>query len=344
MTEYSPRELRAGVGLDGPCLLHDGTFALFVSLRGKDGGTMPSPSELRWSRDLPDRMRVEPVHVFFRRGDEGALYLGTASFVRAGSPRREGFEISFRLSEPLPEPVWRGLVSAANAPPPPSPEEAIVALTGRSTAEDRVRAMEIFVERWYAPITAEASKASNPLERTPLELPEPLRRLYGLAAKRDLFGQNRLVKAEDLAVEDGKLGFYIENQGVCVWAVDHPAGHDPPVFVRGNAWGDPWVEEAPTLSGFVIQMVIFEAVLCAGHFSARHDGLTASELRKLQRKVAPLVLPPWSSSKTQFVGKGGIVGFVFPDADLFQVELAARDRASFEAIEDLISEWPDLGF
>jgi hypothetical protein len=42
-------------------------------------------------------------------------------------------------------------------------------------------------------------------------------------------------------------------------------------------------------------------------------------------------------------GGGGIVGFAVPSADVLQIELAARDRAPFEAIEELVTDWPELG-
>jgi hypothetical protein len=61
LTEYSADQLRTGVGLDGPCLMPDGAFALFISLRGKDGGRMPSPSELYWGRDVPDALTCEEL-------------------------------------------------------------------------------------------------------------------------------------------------------------------------------------------------------------------------------------------------------------------------------------------
>jgi hypothetical protein len=341
LTEYTSDQLNVGVSLDGPCLMRDGTFSFFVSLRGKDGGAMPSPSELHWGRDVPDRLRAEPAHLFVRtdRAERSATYLGTIAFVRVGSPARDGFKILFRLSEPLPEATWRALVSTANAPPPPAPEEAIAGLTSESTTDDRVAAMRVFVERWYG-----TTEANIPPLTVPLSLPAPLRALHELTAKRSIFGQNRLVEARDLVVEDGKMVFYVENQGVCLWAIE-PVGDDPPVFVRGNSSSaDPWNEEAPTLSGFLIQALIYDTVLCAPFFGASTDGADAEELRKLERHVAPLALPAWTWSKIRFLGSNGIVGFAHADADLFQVELAAHDREPFEAIEDLLSEWPNLGF
>jgi hypothetical protein len=94
----------------------------------------------------------------------------------------------------------------------------------------------------------------------------------------------------------------------------------------------------------LIQAVIYETVLCAAFFGASTEGADVAELRKLKRHVAPLVLPSWASSKTQFFGSNGIVGFAYPDADLFHVELAAHDREPFETIEELLSEWPHIGF
>jgi hypothetical protein len=201
LAEYTSDQLRAGVSLDGPCLMRDGTFALFVSLRGKEGGVMPSPSELQWPRDVPDKMRSEPARLFLRRdrAEQAAMYLGTIAFVRTGRPARDGFRILFRLSEPLPEATWRELVAAAAAPPPPAPEEAIAALTLQSTTTDRMEAMRVFVERWYGPITGDAPTGATaaPLP-VPPNVPEPLRQLHELTAKRQIFGQNSLVKANEL--------------------------------------------------------------------------------------------------------------------------------------------------
>lgn len=98
-----------------------------------------------------------------------------------------------------------------------------------------------------------------------------------------------------------------------------------------------------SLSGFLIQAVILETVYCAAVSGASTDGATAAELRKLKRHVKPVALPAWSG-KTEFLASNGIVGFAYPDADLFHIELAAHDREPFEAIEDMLSDWPEVGF
>jgi hypothetical protein len=340
--EYTSTQIDVSMSLDGPCLLRDGSFGLIVSLRGKDGGAMPSPSELQWRRDVPEKMRETPSHLFLRRDREerSALYLGQIVFVRTGRPARDGFKILFRLREPPSDARWQEFVAAANVPPPPTPEEAISALTLRSTTADRVGAMRLFVERWYG-MTAgwDASIESSVITN----VPGPLRQLYALTATRAVFGQNTLVRAAELTVEDGKVVFYVENQGCCTWAIE-PGSDDPPVFVRFDS-ADPWFQEAPTLSGFLIQAVIFETVLCAPFFGASTDCASASELRRLRRRLKPVPLPPWAwNGGTEFFASNGIVGFASPNSDLFTIELAAHDREPFEQFEELFSEWPNVGF
>jgi hypothetical protein len=259
-----------------------------------------------------------------RRG-EGALYLGTARVLRRGQ---------LALTEPLDEPTWRDLVARANAPPPPAPEEAVAALTSSSTTAARIAAMRVFAERWYG-----CDASAPPLA---CEAPEALRVLHGLAKGHAVCAQNKLVSADELRAEDGKLVFYVENQGVCSWATE-PVGDDPAVYVRASEWNAPWKHESDALSAFLVQMLFHEATFGAP-FGASHDGLDARGLARLKKRVAPLPLRPWAASKTQFLGSGGVIGFVYPDADVFSVWLGAKERVRFEPLEDLVRDWTDVGF
>ncbi len=135
--------------LDGPFLRPDGTLALLVSLRGKDGGSMPSPRELQWRRDVPPRMRTEQVRVFLRVGDRGVLYLGDAMFARRGKPERDGFRTLFTFEEPIDDATFDSVIAEISAAPPPPAEEAIVALAVESTTAERMDAMRVFLERWF---------------------------------------------------------------------------------------------------------------------------------------------------------------------------------------------------
>ena len=340
---YGFGELGVAEGaLDGPFILPDGGFGLLVSLKGKDGGAMPSPSELTWGRDIPTRARTEPIHVFFRAGEE-ATYLGVARVAGRGRPANDGYQVKLGLVEPLNQETWRRLVDRASAPPL-EPEEAVTKLTTPSSTSDRVGALQVFAHRWFG----------CSMEALPMVVscgPALLGVLHGIIAGGRICTQNKLVAPEDLERSttwhgleevDDKVIFYVENQGVCVWATE-PEGDDPPVYRRMNEWNAAWVRESETLSGFFIEMLLLEAVYGAP-FGARDDGLDARELANLAKRVLPVPIEPWAASGTHFYGYGGVIGFSYADGERFHVELGARDRLFLEPLEELVADWSDVGF
>jgi hypothetical protein len=334
LDEYPLEHLGLEEGtLDGPFLMADGSFGLLVSLRSKDGA-MPTPGELHWRRDVPPRVITEGVHLFLRQG-AAALYLGRAEAAQRGKPERDGFRIAFGLEEPLTEASWCILTLAANGPPPPAPEEAIAALAHGSTTAERMAAMRVFLERWF-------DLPAAPAPSSPPFAPLPLRSLHGVLAGRDVCVQNRLVMPDHLVVEDGKVVFYVENQGVCAWATA-AGGDDPPVLVRQNERGAPWEPESDSLSGFLLQMLVLEAVLGAP-FGASQEGVDARSLARVMQQIAPLPVGGWAASRTRFIGGKGVIGFAQPNGEDYDVWLGAKDRARLEPLEPLIGEWESVGF
>jgi len=321
--------------LDGPLLLGDGRFALLISLRGTHGGRMPSPSEIHWSRDLPPAAKGARIHALLRRGDR-VLALGEATVARKGQLARDGFKVALALAEPLEDARWRELVADAERPPAPAPEELIAALRPKCTTGERLAALRAFAVRWFG------CEPDAPPLATIAPVPEPLRVLHDLAGDRTICAQNRLVGARELVADDGKVIFYVENQGVCVWATE-AAGDDPPVYVRSESASAPWTLESETLSSFLIELAILEAVFGAP-FGASHDGLDASDLARLARRVRPLALPPWQTSKTRFFGSGGVVGFAIEDGEASSVWIGAKDRVRLEPLEDLVADWSHVSF
>lgn len=318
--------------LDGPFLLPSGELGLLFSLRGKDGGTMPSPSELRWHRDVPSSAKLAPVHLFLRRG-ERILYLGAARFLRRGRPALDGYKLAFELTDPLDEGAWRALVSRASAALPPPAEESISLLTKGSTTDERLAAMRVFVERWFGP-------ATTPVD-VPAEVPRPLRAVFEATAGHRVCSQNLLLAPDRLEHDapSAKLVFYVENQGVWRWATE-PDAEDPPVYVRSSEQSAPWEKESDSLSAFLIQALLLEATFGAP-FGASHDGLKARELAKLTKKVRPLSIPSWTSSKTRFFGAGGVIGFATPQGPDAMVWIGAKERERLEPLEALLRDWPD---
>jgi hypothetical protein len=94
--------------------------------------------------------------------------------------------------------------------------------------------------------------------------------------------QDRLLRPEQLRVEDGHLIFHEENQAVCHWAVaggDH--GADAQVVCIGQ--GDVY-ETEETLSEFLARRVVTEAALRGDRVVEATD----ARLAALARRYAPL--------------------------------------------------------
>jgi hypothetical protein len=245
--------------LDSPYLLPDGSLGILIlSLRGKGVARLVSPSEIGWPRELPPRWSDAPTWVILRRGDDG-LVLGRARPLRRGK-RGEGFRVLLQLEEPLPEALWATLSAEANASPPPPAAELVCALTEQSTVAERLAALRLFVQRWYG--ISDAAEVDSPLA------PAPLRALRTLLGDRraELFPMHDFVTP---TLVDGKVIFYVECQGVCTWATDAD-DEDPPVYVRFN---QEWKVESPSLSAFLLQMVMLAG---AEYLSPRRDRTTIS--------------------------------------------------------------------
>jgi hypothetical protein len=101
--------------------------------------------------------------------------------------------------------------------------------------------------------------------------------------------QNRLI--DPVEVDDGLLCFYVENQGVYRWAY-RPGEPDPAVVGRYHG-ADDWVAEQQRLSGFLLQVLLFEAVFSAP-YSASAAWLPPAELSAvLEAGGLRPVLTPW---------------------------------------------------
>lgn len=104
------------------------------------------------------------------------------------------------------------------------------------------------------------------------QLPEPLKWLYRFAGEwpsdnwwETVFAyQDRLLPFESLAIEEGKLVFVVENQGV--WhAGTLTAEEDPPVWARLNEPDSPWLKVSDSLMQFLVTFCLHETVYGALH-------------------------------------------------------------------------------
>ena len=142
-------------------------------------------------------------------------------------------------------------------------------------------------------------------------MPYPLRWWYRLAGRRKeiMSGQNWLLQPDQLKIKDGLFLFYGENQWCYEWATQ-PTGDDPPVYGRYNST-DPWQPEGMLLSEFLIQVCLFEAVMCHTKYGASSAWIDADTMEEIARDdFGPLPIAPWGWCRMHFWAGKGAFAFV----------------------------------
>ncbi|MGH3763053.1 hypothetical protein [Actinophytocola sp.] len=145
--------------------------------------------------------------------------------------------------------------------------------------------LERFLSRWYGP--ADRQPAATAVDGTP----RPLRDWFELTARwsAPVVTQNHVLSQP--WIDDGKLVFWEENQGVWLWATA-PDGDDPPVYDRENVDGDSWQPTGESLSTFLLHVAVFEAIMGASH-GACASWVSAAALAEILAPLRPLPMPEW---------------------------------------------------
>jgi hypothetical protein len=184
------------------------------------------------------------------------------------------------------------------------PDEMLGRLGGPLSVEERLSVLAGLVEWWWGATSADWGLPADQLEGA--RLPFPLRWWYQRFGRHeDLKGrQNRLLLPDEMWEEEGdeegrdvgdgdgrRLVFYAENQSVYLWSTA-AEGDDPRVWVRLNETGEPWEAEESSLSAFLIEAFLLEAVMCAP-YRASAAGLDAGEFDAVAAAMAPVPLGRW---------------------------------------------------
>lgn len=156
--------------------------------------------------------------------------------------------------------------------------------------------------------------------------------------------QNRLI--DPVGVEDGLLCFYVENQGVYRWAY-RPGAPDPAVVGQYHGAND-WVQEQQRLSGFLLQVCLFEAVFSAPH-SASAAWLPPAELAAVLDAggLRPVLTPWWwPTHPTRFHASDGAIAVTSKRRNTAgtigtDVMVAARQLEPLSYLPDHIRQHPD---
>ncbi|MZD09702.1 hypothetical protein GTW43_32165 [Streptomyces sp. SID5785] len=219
-----------------------------------------------------------------------------------------------------------------------------------------------FLTRWYGdpdrPISANLGAAKMPL---------PLRAWHEIASQwsTPVTTLNHPLDPSELEIEDGKLVFWVENQGCWTWSTNIN-GDDPIVFDRQpGSDHEPWAPTGETLSEFLLHATVFEAIVGAP-CQMYVENITEEVLSRIASEVSPLPLPHWrwpSADVRILVGTGLLaqvsdsmtsgpsdtirrfdVTIAAPSSDALESlsNLAGVPWMSYTSVEPQESKWDDL--
>ncbi len=219
-------------------------------------------------------------------------------------------------------------------PDPAPPSEAAIATLARDASPAECwAALETFVARWYGRTLHEAPPPANGVG------PPLVRRLGALARQvPELFHQNELVRLDKLAVKDGRVVFLLENQEVCVWATE-PEGDNARVWYHNNHPSEPWLEEPVRLPWFLIQTVLFEAVIGAP-FGASITTRSRALVDQVLGRVDPLGDTKWHWSGARFYGRDNalVVTHEHSGGEQWDIFIGARAPSALIRFRDLVTK------
>jgi hypothetical protein len=339
--EYDPRDIRRSLGAsgtEGAIVVGSERIALFAKVgNASDGPSFPERAMLRWPGEVPRRAVESKVLVFVDRGEGTVRFLGEGCVVEYSSGKGLPRDVRFTIQPSLTRADWLGLLGG-NLPRSGPPPEALLADIGAgSTPKERWDTLVGFVERWHG------KPLGVPIETSATIGPSLLRKLLGVqSVVPEIVQQNELVRPDELALEDGKVVFLVENQGVCRWATE-PEGEDPRVWYQ-NSGEDTWLEEPERLSSFLIQMVLFEAILNT-RFGAFAIALPADTVQSVLSRVTPLAGGRWNWLGARFFARDGALVMTMENDGACDVWLAASRPLALSRFEDLVTEeWERIAF
>jgi hypothetical protein len=315
-------------------ILGDRAMAFIELGPAADAPRFSDRSTLSWPTACPVAVTTRGMRIdVFVRGDapDAFDYLGE-SMVVSFSLGGQG-DARLHLHTPLPRSTWlRFYERSGGAPFGPPAETAIAAPPPGAGPGPRMAALRAFVEAWHGIALPAAPVRPAGLEMLAM-LDDLMRRTPHLVV------QNTVLPVEDRTPIEGRVIFYVENQGVCEWATE-PTGDDPPVWYRECEPGAPWQREAEPLSGFLLQLVLFEAMMGAP-YGASAACVEAEVGLALEARMAPLPLGPWLwpwPYPSRFYARSGAILHIAPldeERTQFALWLGARHPRALDFAEDL---------
>ncbi len=169
-----------------------------------------------------------------------------------------------------------------------------------------------------------------------MTLPLAMHEWYGAIGRRDdvWSRQDVLIQPDKLALAEGVLEFYVENQGVTSWGVREAelAVDDPPVVVRDEE--NKWVVQSPQFSEFVLHMLAF-SIQFGKHPAQIHGYAHPPCVQRLETSLPKLGFPEFIWTRSRLFGFQDLV--VSIDAT-DHVSASARSLEAIRPFRQIIGE------
>jgi hypothetical protein len=204
--------------------------------------------------------------------------------------------------------------------------------------------LEAFLTWWYGP----PDRPAGPVARS--EVPPPLSEWSAVTAawSRPTRRQNQLLADGSDGLEDGRLVFWVENQGVWLWACD-PDGDDPPVYDRENEPGRAWGSTGVRLRQFLVHVEVFEAVW-SGAYGGSATWVPPADVAAILAPLSPVPGAEWRWPRpwTRLYAGDGCLALVGPADldgepatayDVFVSGRTAGDLRYLEGVDEVDWEW-----
>jgi hypothetical protein len=232
----------------------------------------------------------------------------------------------------------------ANKPTIAELDEALHSLNDRSPIDQRLAVVRQVVEYWHRPLRSNDGCTDEELCGT--NLPMSLRWWFKTAGHREsvISGQNFLQTPGDMKLDDeGRLLFYVENQGVYLWSTTLE-GDDPPVWGCFNETHVPWSKEGMTVSEFLMGACLFQAIMDAP-FGASMAWAEQGTLDRIAEVIHPLPLVPWRWPlyPSRFYARNGAFMFAAPNSDnqgnmAFSIWIGAKAKEPLAFLKQIVDD------
>lgn len=213
--------------------------------------------------------------------------------------------------------------------------------------EVQIEALKSFLIKWYGNFVENDGLPKAKLKLSKYHLPPPLVALYQFVGQRKevISFQNQLLNPDELDLQGPLLVFYVENQGVYLWAA-RIDGENPQVVGKFNQEREEWQAEEELLATFLYELCLFEAVMGAP-YGASASSCSKDELEAILKYWTPIPYGAWRwpAYPTRFYAINGALLVVMPNYDEYTIVCGARKKENLDFMKQFVNKgWDHCNF